>query len=76
MPSKVNKICNKIVKNFIPLLSVPSFFSFAPYMFTLEPNVCSAERTQNAAWDIVVFFPPRAKLFSFCYHVVTEVLMG
>lgn len=63
MPSKVNKICNKIVKNFILLLSVPSFFSFAPYIFTLEPNVCSAERTQNAAWDIVVFFPPRAKLF-------------
>lgn len=55
MPSKVNKICNKIVKNFILLLSVPSFFSFAPYIFTLELYVCSAERTQNAAWDIVVF---------------------
>lgn len=55
MPSKVNKICNKIVKNFILLLSVPSFFSFAPYIFTLELHVCSAERTQNAAWDIVAF---------------------
>lgn len=55
MPSKVNKICNKIVKNFILLLSVPSFFSFAPYIFTLELYVCSVERTQNAAWDIVAF---------------------
>ena len=55
MPSKVNKICNKIVKNFILLLSVPSFFSFAPHIFTLELYVCSVERTQNAAWDIVAF---------------------
>lgn len=55
MPSKVNKICNKIVKNFIILSSFLSFISFAPYIFTLEPNVCSAERTQNAAWDIVAF---------------------
>ena len=55
MPSKVNKICNKIVKNFIPLSSFLSFISFAPYIFTLEPNVCSVERTQNAAWDIVAF---------------------
>lgn len=75
MPSKVNKICNKIVKNFILLLSVPSFFSFAPYIFTLEPNVCSAERTQNAAWDIVVFFL-HERNYLFCCHVVTEALMG
>ena len=65
MPSKVNKICNKI----------PSFFSFAPYIFTLEPNVCSAERTQNAAWDIVVFFL-HERNYLFCCHVVTEALMG
>lgn len=55
MPSKVNKICNKIVKNFIILSSFLSFISFAPYIFTLAPYVCSAERTQNAAWDIVAF---------------------
>lgn len=55
MPSKVNKICNKIVKNFIILSSFLSFISFAPYIFTLELYVCSVERTQNAAWDIVVF---------------------
>ena len=56
MPSKVNKICNKIVKNFIILSSFLSFISFAPYIFTLALYVCSVERTQNAAWDIVVFF--------------------
>ena len=55
MPSKVNKICNKIVKNFIILSSFLSFISFAPYIFTLAPYVCSVERTQNAAWDIVAF---------------------
>lgn len=75
MPSKVNKICNKIVKNFILLSSFLSFISFAPYIFTLEPNVCSAERTQNAAWDIVVFFL-HERNYLFCCHVVTEVLMG
>ena len=75
MPSKVNKICNKIVKNFIILSSFLSFISFAPYIFTLAPNVCSAERTQNAAWDIVVFFL-HERNYLFCCHVVTEVLMG
>ena len=55
MPSKVNKICNKIVKNFISLPPFLSFISFAPYIFTLELYVCSVERTQNAAWDIVAF---------------------
>ena len=55
MRSKVNKICNKIVKNFIILSSVLSFISFVPYIFTLELYVCSVERTQNAAWDIVAF---------------------
>lgn len=75
MPSKVNKICNKIVKNFIILSSFLSFISFAPYIFTLELYVCSVERTQNAAWNIVVFFL-HVRNYLFCCHVVTEVLMG
>lgn len=73
MPSKVNKICNKIVKNFIILSSFLSFISFAPYIFTLELYVCSVERTQNTAWDIVVFFL-HERNYLFCCHVVTEVL--
>lgn len=56
MPSKVNKICNKIVKNFIILSSFLSFISFAPYIFTLELYVRSDGMIENVSKGYRRFF--------------------
>lgn len=56
MPSKVNKICNKIVKNFIILSSFLSFISFAPYIFTLELYVCKRGEDTECCMGYCRFF--------------------